>query len=247
MDRVLYVAMSGAKQSMLAQNVHSHNLANVSTTGFKADLAQARAMPVFGGGHFPSRVYAMTENPGVNFEPGNMIATNRDLDVSIQGDGWITVLDSQGNEAYTRSGELTVDSNGLVKTRNDLILMGNAGPLILPPYEKLEIGGDGTVTIQALGQGPETLTEVDRLKLVNPDVRQLTKGPDGLFRRMDGGFEPPDGVVRIQKGVLEGSNVNPVESLMEIMSLSRQFEMQMKIIQKAEELDENSARILQTG
>ncbi|MBV1883738.1 MAG: flagellar basal body rod protein FlgF [Pseudomonadales bacterium] len=244
MDKMLYVAMSGAKQTMLAQNVHSHNLANVATTGFKADYAQARSMPVFGG-DFPTRVYSMTENPGVNFEPGNMIATNRDLDISVQGEGWLTVLDSEGNEAFTRSGELVVDANGLVKTRDNLILMGNAGPLVLPPYEKLEIGGDGTITVQSLGQGPETLTEVDRMKLVNPEVRELTKGADGMFRRKDGNIEPPDSVVRVQSGVLEGSNVNPVEALMEIMSLSRQFELQMKMMTKAEELDENSARLLQ--
>ncbi|MBL4865100.1 MAG: flagellar basal body rod protein FlgF [Pseudomonadales bacterium] len=244
MDKMLYVAMSGAKQTMLAQNIHSHNLANVATTGFKADLAQARSMQVFGG-HFPSRVYAMTESPGVDFRPGSMITTNRDLDISVQGEGWLAVLDREGNEAFTRSGELMVDSNGLIKTQNDLIVMGNAGPLTLPPFEKIEIGVDGTVTIQALGQGPETLTEVDRIKLVNPELAQLTKGSDGLFRRKDGNIEPPDSVVRIQKGVLEGSNVNPVEALMEIMSLSRQFELQMKMMSKAEELDENSARLLQ--
>jgi len=244
MDRFLYVAMSGAKQSMLAQNVHAHNLANVSTTGFKADLAQARSMPVFGG-QFPTRVYSMTESPGVNLSNGPMIPTNRDLDLAVQGDGWITVLDSEGNEAFTRAGEMIVDPNGVVKTRNGRTVMGNAGPLTLPPYEKLSVGVDGTVTVQSLGQGPETLTEVDRIKLVNPDYRDLTKGVDGLFRRKDGLVEPADGLVRIQKGVLEGSNTNPVESMMEIMTLSRHFELQMKLITKAEELDENSARLLQ--
>jgi flagellar basal-body rod protein FlgF len=243
MDKFLYVAMSGAKQTMLAQRVHSHNLANVSTTGFKADLAQARSMQVFGQ-HHPSRVYAMTENPGVNFESGHIMTTHRDLDVSVQGEGWLTVLDNEGNEAFTRSGELMVDTNGLVKTQSGHIVMGNAGPLTLPQYEKLEMGVDGTVSVQALGQGPESLTEVDRIKLVNPDTDALKKGVDGLFRRKDGEFEPPDGAVRIQTGALEASNVNPVESMMQIMSLSRQFEMQVKLLKQAEALDESSARLL---
>ncbi len=243
MDKLLYIAMSGAKQTMLAQNVHSNNLANVSTDGFKAELVQARSMPVYGN-HFPSRVYSMTEQPSVDFSHGSPIETNRDLDLMIEGDGWFSVLDETGAEAFTRVGNFSIDTAGYMRTQNGDILMGNAGPIILPPYEKVEIGHDGTVTVQALGQGPETLVEIDRIKLVNPNNVELQKNPDGLFRRTDGQEELPAAEIRIRSGFLESSNANPVHSLLEIMSLSKQFEMQVKLMKKAEEMDTASARIM---
>lgn len=246
MDRLLYVAMSGAKQNMLAQNIHANNLANIETNGFKADFAQARSMPVFGE-HHPSRVYAMAERPGVNFAEGSQMTTGRELDVSISGEGWFAVYDAEGNEAFTRSGNLKVNDTGVVSTQSDHVLVGGGGPLILPEFEKIEIAVDGVVSIRALGQGPEGLTEIDRLKLVNPDIRELEKGPDGLFRRRDGGFEAPSADVSVKTGVLENSNVNAVHALMEIISLQKQFEMQVKMMDKADTMDQSSGKILQTN
>ncbi len=244
MDKLLYVAMSGAMQSMQSQNIHSHNLANVDTVGFKADFAQARSMPVFGE-HYPSRVYAMTENPGVNYDSGPLMITGKDLDIAVDGEGWIAVVDAEGNEALTRSGELFIDHLGFVTTREGHTVMGNAGPLVVPPFEKLEIGVDGTVSIRALGQGPEALTELDRIKLVKPPLEELEKGLDGLFRRKDGLIEDPDFTVRLVKGALERSNVNAVESLLSILSAARQFELQVKMMEKSEEMDASAARVMQ--
>lgn len=243
MDKLLYIAMSGAKQTMLAQNTHSNNLANVDTNGFKADLAQARSMPVFGE-HFPSRVYSMTERPGVNYTEGNHISTGRELDVTVLAEGWLTVQDDAGGEAFTRAGNLRVDEVGFVRTQSGQIVMGNAGPLILPEFEKLEIGVDGVVSVRGLGQGPEGLVEVDQLKLVNPPLDQIEKGLDGLFRRTDGVIEPPDFNVRVMTGMLEGSNVNAVHSMIGIVNLQRQFELQVKLMDKAETMDQATSQLL---
>lgn len=244
MDKLLYVSMTGASQNMLQQNIQANNLANVDTGGFKADFAQARSMPVFGE-HYPTRVYSMAERPGVDFSSGTVIETGRDLDVLIEDEGWLTVLDAEGREAFTRDGNLSIDETGIVRTQSGNEIIGSGGILILPEFEKIEIAGDGIVSIRPIGQGPEGLAEVGQLKLVNPEFQTLEKGEDGLFRRKDGEVEPPDVNVKVQTGFLEGSNVNPVNSLMSIISLQKQFEMQVKMMEKADTLDQATAKILQ--
>lgn len=243
MDKSLYLAMSGAKQTMLAQSVHSNNLANATTTGFKADLAQARSMQVFGEQH-PSRVFALTENPATQFSPGSMQSTGRELDVAVKGDGWIAVQRKDGSEAYSRNGELNITADGMLVNGAGLRVLGNGGPVNIPPAEKLQIGVDGTISIVALGEGPETMAEVDRIKLVNPDAENMEKASDGLMQTRDNSLPPADALVRIESGFLEGSNVNPVESMTEILSLARKFEIQLKVMQAAESADRASAQLL---
>lgn len=245
MDKALYIGMSGASQMMRAQTLHANNLANVSTTGFRADLAQSRAMQVYGEG-MPSRVYAMTENPGTDFTAGPMQQTGNSLDVAVKGEGWIAVLAEDGSEALTRAGDLQITPFGELQTGRGLPVMGNNGPVVLPPFEKIEIGSDGTVSIRELGQGPEVIAALDRIKLVNPDNQALVKGQDGLMRRGDGALEPADGEVRVVSGYLEGSNVDAVQSMVDMISLSRQYEMNIKLMQLAQQNSESSARLLQT-
>jgi len=181
MDTSLYVAMSGAKQAMLAQAVNSHNLSNANTTGFKADLSQFRSMPVYGAG-LPSHVYAMAERPGIDFEKGTIQTTGRELDVSIQGEGWLAVQAEDGTEAYTRAGDLRTTPDGLLVTGTGLPVMGGGGPVTLPESEKVDIGVDGTISIIPLGDSAATLSAIDRIKLVNPSLADVEKGKDGLFR-----------------------------------------------------------------
>ncbi len=235
MDRMLYLAMSGAKQTMLAQAVNTNNLANASTAGFRADLEQSRSMPVFGPG-MPSRVYAMTERPGVDFTPGPVNATGRELDVAVQGEGWIAVQAPDGREAYTRAGDLRITSAGILTTGAGHPVLGNGGaPIAIPPAEKLEIGVDGTVSIRPVGQGPNVLAEVDRIKLVNPPLQELTKGEDGLIRMRNGEEAPPDAAVTLATGSLEGSNVSPVEAMVNMIELARTYEAQVRIMNVAKE------------
>jgi flagellar basal-body rod protein FlgF len=243
MDKMLYIAMSGAKQTTLAQTVNANNLANVSTAGFKADLAQFRAMPVFGAG-MPTRAYAMAERPGVDMNTGALTTTGNELDVAVRGEGWLAVQTADGGEAYTRAGDLRLDSAGMLVTGAGHPVLGNGGPIALPPFEKLEIGTDGTLSIRPVGQGPNVLAEVDRIKLVNPPAAELTKGRDGLFRRMDGNIEPPDGQVQLISGALEGSNVSAVEAMVNMISLSRQYEAQLKMMETAKDNDAASDQLL---
>lgn len=246
MDKLLYVAMSGANNMMQAQSTHSNNLANVDTQGFKADFVQARSMPVFGEVH-PSRVYAEIEKPATDFKTGIMKQTDNPLDLALKADGFFTILDDQGEEAFTRDGGFAVDVNGFLRTHTGDIVMGNAGPMIIPPFETIEISDTGSVSIRPLGQGAATIAEIDRIKLVNPDLTQVKKGDDGLFRRKDGLYEPPAADVQVQAGFLEGSNVNPVHSLLSILSLSRQFEMSMKVMKEAEEMDRSTDTLIRVS
>nr|WP_100549217.1 MULTISPECIES: flagellar basal body rod protein FlgF [unclassified Pseudomonas] len=244
MDKLLYVAMTGASQNALAQKAHANNLANISTSGFRADLEQARAMPVFGDS-YPSRVYAMSERPGTDFTPGALQETGRDLDVSIEGNGWIAVQAPDGNEAYVRTASLVVDALGMLRTGNGLPVMGNAGPIAVPPEEKVEIGQDGTISIRALGEAPNVLAEVDRIKLVNPDTAQMRKGRDGLIHMRDGQLLEADANVRLHSGFLESSNVSAVGEMTAILALSRQFELHVKMMNTAKEGSESMARVMQ--
>ena len=243
MDRMLYVAMSGAKETLIAQGNATNNLANATTPGFLADFNQFRSMPVFGSGH-PTRVYALDERPQVDFSRGNIEQTGRDLDVALQGEGWIAVQASDGTEGYTRRGDLWIDENGLLKTGNGLPVLGNGGPIAVPPAEKIDIGSDGTLSIRPLGQAGNQLAAVDRIKLVNPDPAELEKGQDGLVRLKDGGEADFDAGQRLSSGAIEASNVNVVNEMVHMIELSRRFEMQVKMMKSAEDNAEAGAAIL---
>lgn len=244
MDKSLYIAMTGAVQNARGTAIHANNLANVNTMGFRSDYAQARAMPVYGETH-PSRVYAMEENPGTNFGYGTSIETGNELDIAVNGEGWLAVQTPDGGEAYTRAGEMKVDSLGVLRSGNGLPVMGQGGPIALPPFERITIGEDGTISTQGLGANPDSLSQVARIKLVNPDASQLYKGSDGLMRQRSGQPAPADAAVSVSAGFLEGSNVNSVEALTELISLSRQFELHVKMMKTAEQNSEASARLLQ--
>ncbi|WP_120993187.1 flagellar basal-body rod protein FlgF [Stutzerimonas urumqiensis] len=244
MDKMLYVAMTGASQNTLAQRAHANNLANISTTGFRRDFEQARSMQVFGDS-FPARVYAMSERPGTDFTPGTLQETGRDLDVAIDGDGWIAVQAPDGGEAYVRTGSLKIDALGMLRTAEGMPVLGNGGPIAIPPEEKIEVGADGTLSIRALGEDPNVVVTVDRLKLVNPDPAQLEKGTDGLIRMKDGQPVEADALVRVTSGFLETSNVNAVAEMTSILALSRQFELHVKMMRTAEEDAAAVARVLQ--
>lgn len=243
MDRMLYVAMSGAKETLIAQANATNNLANANTTGFLSDLNQFRSMPVFGSGH-PTRVYAMDERPGTNFDHGGVQFTGRDLDVAVQQGGWIAVQARDGSEAYSRRGDLRVDDNGLLVTGNDLPVMGNGGPIAIPPFEKIDIGTDGTVSIRPLGAATDELAVIDRLKLVAPQFEDMQKGDDGLFRLKDGGEAEADPAQSVVSGALVASNVNVVDEMVNMIELSRRFELQVKMMKTAEENASASASIV---
>jgi len=246
MDRMLYVAMSGAKETMIAQANNSNNLANANAPGFLSDLQQFRSMPVFGDG-FPTRAYGLSERPGTDFTHGSQVQTGRDLDVAIAGDGWFAVQARDGSEAYSRRGDLNIDVNGLLTTGNGLPVIGNGGPIAIPPAEKLDIGADGTISIVPLGQRATEIAVIDRIKIVNPPIGQMEKGMDGLLRMKGGEPAEEDGAMRLNSGVFEGSNVNIVNAMVDMIELSRRYEMQVKMMNAAKTMEESSTRIMRMG
>lgn len=244
MDKLLYVAMTGASQTMLAQGANNNNLANVSTPGFRADYAQFRSMPVYGPG-MPSRVYAMTENSGTDFSHGPVNATGNELDIAVNGEGWIAVQAKDGTEAYTRAGNMRLTENGLLVTGGGHVVLGDGGPITLPPASQVQFGEDGTISIKPMGEQTTTMTVLDRIKLVNPRNTQLQKGEDGLMRLPGGKTAPADANVKIVSGMLEGSNVNIAEALVNMIDLQRQYEMQVRIMRDAEQNADAAKQLLQ--
>ena len=243
MDKYLYVAMTGASQNALAQKAHANNLANISTNGFQRDLEQARSMPVFGDS-FPARAFALTERPATDFSPGALVETGRDLDVAVSGDGWLAVQAPDGSEAYVRTASMNVDALGILRAGNGMPIMGNGGPIAVPPQQQIVVGEDGTISIRAQGEGPRVMAQVDRIKLVQPDLKTMSKGLDGLIHTNDGQPAPADANVRVTSGFLQASNVNAVDEMTSVLALSKQFELHIKMMNTAKEDDQAMTRVL---
>ena len=245
MDHMLYVAMTGAQQTLQKQAVISHNLANVSTIGFRKDLEDFRSMPVFSNDGMPTRVYAMAERPGIDLTQAKIMTTGRDLDIAIQGDGWIAIQAPDGSEAYTRAGDLQRDTNGQLTTATGHPVLGNAGPIAIPPAEKIDIGEDGAISIRPLGEASTEVIVVGRIRLVKPTAENpLYKDASGFMRTKDGAAAPPDATVKLVTGALEGSNVNPADMLVSMIEASRQFEMQIKMMNAAKENANSTDQLL---
>ena len=246
MDEMIYLAMTGAKQTEYAQSINSNNLANVSTTGFKADLHSFSSIPIDGPG-VETRINAVVDSYGTDFSKGAVNHTGRDLDIAVRGDGFIAVQTADGTEAYTRRGDLRVEAGGLLATGDGHLVVGDGGPVAIPPNSSLLIGIDGTISVQPLGQGPETLAIVDRIKLVSPGPENLQKGEDGLFHLIDETTADADASVSLTSGALEQSNVNVAKTLVNMIELARQYEMQVNVIKTSEENADASAMLMRLG
>lgn len=243
MDRMLYVSMTGAKQILEAQAIVSHNLANVTTGGFRSDL-QSFASAVVDGPGFATRVNAYNGTPGFSAETGPLTATGRSLDVAIKGEGWLAVQAADGTEAYTRAGNLRLNPDGTLETASGVPVLGDGGPISLPPADDIQIGGDGTISIVSQGTSAASASAVARLKLVNPPLASLVKGPDGFMRIKDGSSAPADAAVQVVGGTLEGSNVNAARALVEMIEFQRLFDMQIKLMSTADQNAQTAQRLL---
>lgn len=243
MDKMLYISMSGLKQVLRAQAANSHNLANVSTPGFRADLQAFKDMQVHGAGH-SSRSYSVVNENGADFSEGGLIHSGNDLDIAIKGKGFMAVQSTDGREGYTRSGSLQISQNGLLLNSAGHAVIGNGGPITIPPSSKVEIGEDGTISVIPTGQASTSLAVIDRIKLVNPEQQSLAKGDDGLFYLPDVATAEADAAVKVVSGYIEGSNVNVVDAMVTMIELAREFEMQSKLMKTSEENDGSSAKLL---
>jgi len=243
---MLYTATNGARQAMQAQTAISHNLANVSTVGFKSHFNTFTSWHVEGPG-LNTRVMNKQSADDIDLSDGSIIKTERELDVAVTGNGFITVQAPDGTEAFTRAGDLRLDSNGRLTTGQGYVVVGNAGPIAIPPAEKIEIGQDGTISIRPVGQAANAMVIAERIKLVNPDVNELYKTADGLLQSRSGLIEPASPDVSLESGMLEQSNVNAVGQMIELITNARQFETNIKLMQEAKSNDEVAARLLRNS
>lgn len=243
MDRSLYVAMSGAKETLVAQTSNNHNLANAGTNGFKADLSAFQSRAVQGPG-YASRVYSTDASVGWDNTTGSLAQTGQALDVAVQGDGWIAVQARNGQEAYTRAGDLHVDVNGLLLTATGHPVLNDSGPISVPPYSEINVGRDGTISIVPVGQQANTMAAITRIKLVNPPPNTLQRGEDGLFRTNNGAPAESDANVSLASGVLESSNVNVADAMVHMIELARRFDLQVKAMKNTEENAQVTAKLL---
>jgi flagellar basal-body rod protein FlgF len=247
MDRLIYTAMTGASQTLNRQAAVAHNLANVSTAGYRAEEHRLRAVQVQSNAAqkgLPTRAFAVDASTHSDFTPGPQIYTGRAFDMAVQGPGWIAVQAPDGSEAYTRNGSFELSVNGVLQTRSGLPVQGDGGPISIPPEVKVSVGVDGTVSVIPESGAQNTVNVVGRIKLVNPPEADLVRGEDGLFRLKDGSAAPVDERARIAAGYIEGSNVNAAEQMVNMISLARQFEMQMKVLSTADANDRAATQIL---
>lgn len=243
MDRLIYTAMSGAKQAFTQQAGLAHNLANASTDGFRAQEHKFRAVPLRGD-TLPTRAFVVDASVADVFDQGPLMFTGRVLDVAVQGKGWIAVEGPGGGEAYTRAGSLSVNANGQLQTKSGFNVLGDGGPIAIPPDSKITVAPDGTISVVAESGAQNSVNVVGRIKLVNPPEADLLRGGDGLFRLKSGDAAALDENLRLATETVEGSNVNVVDAMVNMISLSRQFEMQIRMLQNADQNARQADQIL---
>jgi flagellar basal-body rod protein FlgF len=242
MDRLIYVSMTGARHALEAQATVAHNLANVNSSGFRTQMNALRAVHLFGEG-LPTRSYVVDSTVGTDFRPGTIQQTGRNLDVAVMGKGFLAVQLPSGGEGYTRAGGMAIGAGGILESPQGYPMLGDGGPITIPPEVNVTIAKDGTVSATpASGRGaPQVL---GRLKLVNPPEGELTRGDLGLFRSTVGGDAQADAAVVIAPGAIEGSNVNAVEQMIALISHARAFDTHMKLLQNADQNDRQANQLL---
>jgi flagellar basal-body rod protein FlgF len=243
MDRLIHTALSGMRGSMSRQTVTANNLANASTTGFRAEMSSAQTLWMRGQG-LNARAFASEEVTAANMAGGTVSDTGRDLDVAMQGDALLAVQAEDGSEAYTRRGDLQLSASGLLTTGDGRPVLGESGPLTLPPADSVRIADDGMVWVVPAGGDPSQPQQVDRLKLATPAGSRVRKGLDGLFRVENNGVLPSDPAARLTPHSLEGSNVNTSQALIEMIDASRSWDAQLNLITQAREMDTSAADLM---
>lgn len=245
MDKLIYTAMTGASQLLGRQAAVAHNLANATSTGYRAEEHRLRAVPVRSDA-LPTRAFAVDASAFSDFTPGPVMQTGRALDIAVQGQGWIALALPDGTEAYTRNGSLEVNVNGLLQTRSGIPVQGDGGPISIPPDNEITVGKDGMISLKPSSGAQNTVTQVGTVKLANPPEADLVRGADGLFRLRDGAAAEADPAVQVVSGFIEGSNVNVVDQLVSMISIARQYETQIKLLSTAEQNDRAATQLLTT-
>jgi flagellar basal-body rod protein FlgF len=245
MDRLIYTVASGTKHILDQQATTAHNLANVSTTGFRAQIDAFKAVQIGGDALLPTRAMVVNDTVGADYSEGALQATGRDLDVAIKGKGWFAVTMPDGSEAYTRNGAFQTSPNGVLQTASGLTVAGEGGPITIPPDATVQVGADGTVATMPSGTPPAVSTVLGRLKLVNPAEKDIVRGEDGLFRLAPNTpAVQSDPTVVVAGGTLEGSNVNPIDAMVDMIRLARSLDTQMNLLKNAENNEQKASQLL---
>ena len=244
MDRLVYTALSGLRSAMSAQDVTAHNIANASTLGFKRDISASQSRNLTGGSAFESRIQAAEGTLAPDQETGVVNQTGRSLDVAMLGDALMAVQAPDGTEAYTRRGDLRITETGVLQTGDGMPVIGDGGPITVPPANKVEIGADGTISIQPQGAAASEMTQVGRIKLATTDPSKLKKGLDNLMHTADGVDLPRDESAQLQTGSLESSNVNLMGSMIDMIEQARAYEVQVQLVKSVRDMDVDSASLL---
>jgi flagellar basal-body rod protein FlgF len=245
MDRLVYTALSGLKGQMSAQAAIANNIANASTTGYRADRVAFQQMMLKGGAGLESRAPNAEEVLDADRRAGTIQSTGRDLDIAIPGTSWMAVQASDGTEAYTRRGDLRITESGVLETGDGFPVIGSGGPITVPPAQKVMIAEDGSLSILPMGAAPGSAPQViDRIRLGNPEGSQTVKGIDNLLRVKAGGMLPEDLDAKVIAGSLEGSNVNLTQALVDMIENQRSYEVQANLLKEAKSMDESSASLM---
>ncbi|QWD71140.1 flagellar basal-body rod protein FlgF [Polynucleobacter sp. UB-Siik-W21] len=242
MDRVIYTAMTGAQHILDQQATNSNNLANVSTTGFKAQIDSFLSVPIQGAS-LDTRAFVVNASGGTDFSPGAIKQTGRTLDVAIEGKGWFSVQRPDGTEGLTRNGSFKISENGILQTAGGRNVLGGGGPITIPPNVNISIGADGTISSVDPAVSGSPSTPIDVIKLSNPDEKSLVRGDDGLFKSSTGAGFTADPAVKVVNGALEDSNVSVIHSMVNMISLARSFDIQMQLMKNAENSDQQAAQL----
>ena len=245
MDKLIYTALSG--QSAIDQRMQqiSNEVANVSTVGFKRSFAAAMQTIRYDGAGFDTRFVAVP-NPSnsVDMKPGTVNMTGRNLDISLDGSQLLGVLAADGSVAYTRRGDLSIARDGTLHTgAGDQVLSDAGGRITLPALGSFKIGADGSVLVSPQGDQTSTFVPLARLQIVQPADGKVVLREDGLFKSADGQPFPASTSPRLTAGGLEGSNASVFAALIDMVSLSRRYEMQIKVLKQADELAQRTQQL----
>lgn len=245
MDRLIYSSLAAMRGSMARQTAVANNLANAQTPGFRADLAEAQSLWLRSSDGLETRAMGSEEVVAADMRAGTISQTGRDLDIALAGDAMLTVQADNGEEAYTRRGDLQMSQSGLLTTGDGKPVQGSSGPIMLPPADSVTINGDGRIFIVPVGGDASQPQEVDRIRLVTPTGSDAVKGLDGLFRVRGGGALPEDPDAKVIGRSLESSNVASTEALVEMIEASRSWDAQLKMIGDAKDMDEATTGLMQ--
>ena len=248
MDRMIHLALNSLKVLRVDQRINAQNLANLQVPGFKKDIAVTRSSAFLTAmDQYNSRSF-VTADDKLRFsdEEGFIARTNGKLDFAIRGPGYFFIQPENSDKpALSRRGDFTLLPNGdLVDGAGNKLLDNQLQPVNLPPASKIIIDDAGKIVIEPFGSPEGTRQEAGILGATRAEGVELIKDRDGQIRPVDGELPIADQQAVIVQGSLENSNADALDALLKNIEGQRTFELNVKFIKQAEQLDEAASRIM---